>query len=324
MFKHKTVLLDEAILGLNIRADGIYVDCTLGGAGHSELILENLGPNGKLIAIDQDMKAIDNARIKLAAYGDQVIFVKSNFRYIKNCLEQLQIEKVDGFIYDLGVSSPQFDDSERGFSYRQSARLDMRMDKESKLTAYEVINEWDASELIRILYQYGEERFAKRIVQSIIRERQNKPIEFTTELAEIVKNSIPAATRRVGGHPARQTFQAIRIAVNDELNSLEQSLQDAISLLNYRGRISVITFHSLEDRICKEIFKEHTRGCICPPDLPICGCDKVATLRMITKKPMIPGELEVSENPRARSAKLRIVEGISKQKEIDEGGKQND
>jgi 16S rRNA (cytosine1402-N4)-methyltransferase len=311
MFKHKTVLLDEAIEALKIKSTGIYVDCTLGGAGHSALILEKLGPTGKLIAIDQDIEAINNAKRKLAAYGDQVIFVKNNFRYIKESVAQFGVEKVDGIIYDLGVSSPQFDDSERGFSYKQAAKLDMRMDNEASLTAYEIINNWEADELIRIIYEYGEERYAKRIVQAIIRERQNKPIETTTEFAELVKNSIPAATRRVGGHPARQTFQAVRIAVNDELNSLKDSLEDAISLLNLGGRISVITFHSLEDRICKDIFKEYATGCICPPDLPVCGCGRKPTLNLITKKPIIPGELEVNENPRARSAKLRIVERIT-------------
>ncbi len=314
MFKHITVLLDEAVNGLNIKPDGVYVDCTLGGGGHSELILQKLSAEGKLIAIDQDRKAIENAEEKLMTYKDQVIFVKNNFKYIKNILEQLEIEKVDGFIYDLGVSSPQLDDRERGFSYQKSAWLDMRMDKENKLTAYEIINNWEAAELIRILYEYGEERFARRIAQTIIDERQINPIETTTELAELVKKSIPAATRRVGGHPARKTFQAIRIAVNDELNSLRQSLEDAIKLLNYSGRISVITFHSLEDRICKEIFKKYATGCICPPDLPVCGCDEEKVLKLITRKPLIPGELEVSENPRARSAKLRIAEKISKTK----------
>lgn len=310
MFKHKTVLLHEAIDGLNIKPNGIYVDCTLGGAGHSELILEQLSSKGMLIAIDQDIKAINSAKEKLAKYDKRVYFVKSNFRYIKDNLELLQISKADGFIYDLGVSSPQFDDSNRGFSYKQSAKLDMRMDKEKQLTAYEIVNNWDATELTRILYEYGEERFAKRIVQAIINERQNKPIETTTEFAELVKKSIPAATRRVGGHPARQTFQALRIAVNDELNSLRESLEDAVNLLNHQGRISVITFHSLEDRICKDIFKDYATGCICPPDLPICGCGKEPLLKIINKKPIVPSELEVSDNPRARSAKLRIVERI--------------
>lgn len=310
MFKHKTVLLHEAIDGLNIKPNGIYVDCTLGGAGHSELILEQLSSKGMLIAIDQDIKAINSAKEKLAKYDKRVYFVKSNFRYIKDNLELLQISKADGFIYDLGVSSPQFDDSNRGFSYKQSAKLDMRMDKEKQLTAYEIVNNWDATELTRILYEYGEERFAKRIVQAIINERQNKPIETTTEFAELVKKSIPAATRRVGGHPARQTFQALRIAVNDELNSLRESLENAVNLLNHQGRISVITFHSLEDRICKDIFKDYATGCICPPDLPICGCGKEPLLKIINKKPIVPSELEVSDNPRARSAKLRIVERI--------------
>ncbi|MFA7502981.1 MAG: 16S rRNA (cytosine(1402)-N(4))-methyltransferase RsmH [Anaerovoracaceae bacterium] len=310
MFEHRTVLLEEAVTGLNIKADGIYVDCTLGGGGHSELILSKLGAEGRLVAIDQDIKAIENAKERLAWSGKQINFVQRNFKYIKEIIESLEIAKVDGIVYDLGISSPQVDEGERGFSYWSEATLDMRMDKSAQLTAHEIVNCWDESELIRIIYEYGEERFAKRIAQSIIRERQIKSIETTTVLADIVKNSIPAATRRTGGHPARRTFQAIRIAVNDELNVFKESLIAAINLLNAGGRISVITFHSLEDRICKEVFNEYAGGCICPPDLPICGCGIKPTIKIITKKPVVPSALEIAENPRARSAKLRIIERL--------------
>lgn len=310
MFEHRTVLLEEAVTGLNIKADGIYVDCTLGGGGHSELILSKLGAEGRLVAIDQDIKAIENAKERLAWSGKQINFVQRNFKYIKEIIESLEIAKVDGIVYDLGISSPQVDEGERGFSYWSEATLDMRMDNSAQLTAHEIVNCWDESELIRIIYEYGEERFAKRIAQSIIRERQIKSIETTTVLADIVKNSIPAATRRTGGHPARRTFQAIRIAVNDELNVFKESLIAAINLLNAGGRISVITFHSLEDRICKEVFNEYAGGCICPPDLPICGCGIKPTIKIITKKPVVPSALEIAENPRARSAKLRIIERL--------------
>ena len=310
MFEHRTVLLEEAVTGLNIKADGVYVDCTLGGGGHSELILSKLGAEGRLVAIDQDIKAIENAKERLAWSGKQINFVQRNFKYIKEIIESLEIAKVDGIVYDLGISSPQVDEGERGFSYWSEATLDMRMDKSAQLTAHEIVNCWDESELIRIIYEYGEERFAKRIAQSIIRERQIKSIETTTVLADIVKNSIPAATRRTGGHPARRTFQAIRIAVNDELNVFKESLIAAINLLNAGGRISVITFHSLEDRICKEVFNEYAGGCICPPDLPICGCGIKPTIKIITKKPVVPSALEIAENPRARSAKLRIIERL--------------
>ena len=309
-FNHVSVLLNETVDSVVTNPDGIYVDCTLGGGGHSELILSKLGAEGRLVAIDQDIKAIENAKERLAWSGKQINFVQRNFKYIKEIIESLEIAKVDGIVYDLGISSPQVDEGERGFSYWSEATLDMRMDKSAQLTAHEIVNCWDESELIRIIYEYGEERFAKRIAQSIIRERQIKSIETTTVLADIVKNSIPAATRRTGGHPARRTFQAIRIAVNDELNVFKESLIAAINLLNAGGRISVITFHSLEDRICKEVFNEYAGGCICPPDLPICGCGIKPTIKIITKKPVVPSALEIAENPRARSAKLRIIERL--------------
>lgn len=310
MFEHRTVLLDEAVAGLNIKPTGIYVDCTLGGGGHSELILTHLGLEGRLIAIDQDQLALDYAGKRLASTGKNFDLVRSNFRYIDKVVRELGIERVDGIIYDLGISSPQVDEGDRGFSYWQEARLDMRMDDTNPLTAHEIVNQWEAADLAQLIYEYGEERFAKRIAQNIVRSRQQKPIDTTTELAEIVKDSIPAATRRTGGHPARRTFQAIRIAVNDELNAFRESLEAAFNLLSIGGRLSVITFHSLEDRICKEVFSDYASSCICPPDLPVCGCGIEPRIKIITKKPLVPSAEEIALNPRARSAKLRISERL--------------
>lgn len=310
MFEHRTVLLTEAVAGLNIKPAGTYVDCTLGGGGHSELILSQLGPTGRLVAIDQDQQALDHASARLAATGKTFDLIRSNFRHIKEVLQKLGIEKVDGIIYDLGISSPQVDEGDRGFSYWQEARLDMRMDDTGTLTAHEIVNQWDEADLAKIIYEYGEERFANRIAKNLVRSRQLGPIDTTTELAELVKESIPAATRRTGGHPARRTFQAIRIAVNDELNAFRDSLVAAIELLNIGGRLSVITFHSLEDRICKEVFQDYASGCICPSDLPVCGCGIEPTIKIITRKPLVPSAAEIKENPRARSAKLRISERL--------------
>ena len=308
MFNHTTVLLHEAVNGLNVKEDGIYVDCTLGGAGHSEEIVKLLSPEGQLICFDQDMTAIEAAQKKLANYTAQVQFVHANFKDLKNELAKLGISKVDGILYDLGVSSPQLDNPERGFSYHHDAPLDMRMDTSAPLTAYEVVNEWSYADLVRIFFRYGEEKFSKQIARKIEAAREDEPIRTTGELAELIKTGIPAAARRTGGHPAKRVFQAIRIAVNDELGAAEQSLTDALTLLREEGRISVITFHSLEDRLCKTIFKEATSMPELPPNLPIIPEGMDPDFRAITRKPIIPTDAEIEHNKRARSAKLRIVE----------------
>jgi 16S rRNA (cytosine1402-N4)-methyltransferase len=311
MFHHITVLHQEAVEGLAIKPGGIYVDCTLGGAGHSSLIASRLTEGGRLIAIDQDDAALEAARERLAPYLDHVTLVKSNFRYIKSVLEDLQIPQVDGVLYDLGVSSPQLDEAERGFSYNADAPLDMRMDRQQPLTAGVIVNEWPEDKLAKIFFEYGEEKFSRRIARSIVKQREKAPIETTEELVETIKTAIPAAARRTGPHPAKRTFQAIRIAVNDELNVFKESLEDSISLLAPGGRLSVITFHSLEDRICKQTYQEYSKGCTCPPDFPQCVCGNEPTLKIITRKPLVPGERELEENPRSRSAKLRIAEKIN-------------
>jgi len=308
MFSHTTVLLNEAVDGLNIKPDGIYVDCTLGGAGHSELILSKLGDNGKLYAFDQDETAIAHAKEKLASYGDKLTIIKSNFLHLTEELEKLNVLKVDGVLYDLGVSSPQLDNPERGFSYHHDAPLDMRMDKEASLTAFEVINHWSYEALVRIFFQYGEEKFSKQIARKIETAREKSPIETTGQLVELIKEAIPAPARRKGGHPAKRIFQAIRIAVNDELAVFENSLEQAISLLNPGGRISVITFHSLEDRICKAAFKQASVLPDLPPGLPVIPEEFEPVLKLITRKPILPSDEELEHNNRARSAKLRIAE----------------
>lgn len=310
MFKHTTVLLDEAVAGLDINPDGIYVDCTLGGAGHSSLIASKLSSKGKLFSFDQDENALKAASEKLEQYGDRVTLIKANFKYITESLQQRGIEQVDGVLFDLGVSSPQLDDEDRGFSYRYDAPLDMRMDQEQSLTAEVIINTWPEEEIVKIIFQYGEEKFARKIGRKIVEYRSAKPIRTTGELAEIIKESIPAAARRTGPHPARRTFQAIRIAVNDELNVFKSALHDAIEILRPGGRVSVITFHSLEDRICKNVFTEYAKGCICPPDFPICSCGQKPQVKIITRKPVIPTGEEIENNPRSRSAKLRIAEKV--------------
>ncbi|PAQ12630.1 16S rRNA (cytosine(1402)-N(4))-methyltransferase [Bacillaceae bacterium SAOS 7] len=307
-FEHTTVLLKETVDGLNIHPNGIYVDCTLGGAGHSEYLLSQLGEEGKLYAFDQDETAIKHAKEKLARFGDKVVFVKSNFKYIREELQRLGIDKVDGILYDLGVSSPQLDTPERGFSYHHDAPLDMRMDLTGGVTAYEVVNHWPYEQLVRIFFQYGEEKFSKQIARKIEAAREKRPIETTGELVELIKEGIPAAARRKGGHPAKRVFQAIRIAVNDELGVFEQSLKNSIELLNSKGRISVITFHSLEDRICKTIFREASKGPDLPPGLPVIPEEYQPELTLITRKPILPSEEELQDNNRARSAKLRIAE----------------
>lgn len=317
-FQHETVLLNEAVEGLNIKPNGVYVDCTLGGAGHSSLIVEQLGENGHLYAFDQDDFAIQEAEktLKEGIDNGQVTLVKSNFRNLRVSLAKLGVHKVDGVLYDLGVSSPQLDDGERGFSYNYDASLDMRMNQSQQLTAYEIINEWDYHDLVKIFFQYGEEKFSKQIARKIEQQREIKPIETTFELVELIKLGIPAAARRTGGHPAKRIFQAIRIAVNDELNSVKESVEQAVKLINIEGRVSVITFHSLEDRIVKNIFKDYSTVEQPPKNLPILPDQlKKAPLKLINRKVILPSEEEVERNKRSRSAKLRIAE---KQSEIDE------
>lgn len=308
-FKHETVLLHETVDGLDIKPDGVYVDCTLGGAGHAQYLLDQLGPQGHLYAFDQDMTAINNAKLKLADYVEkgQVTFIHQNFRHLKQALEELGVDQVDGIYYDLGVSSPQLDVAERGFSYGQEARLDMRMNQEQALSAYEVVNDWPYEDLVHILYRYGEEKFAKRIARAIEERRAQRPIETTTELAEIVKTAIPAATRRTGGHPAKRSFQAIRIAVNDELGAVEDSLEQALTLLKPEGRISVITFHSLEDRLVKQLFKEVSQGPEVPRGLPVLPGQMQAPFALVNRKPIVSSPEELEANNRSRSAKLRIL-----------------
>ncbi|OZM58500.1 16S rRNA (cytosine(1402)-N(4))-methyltransferase [Lottiidibacillus patelloidae] len=307
MFEHITVLKSEAVAGLNIKEDGIYVDCTLGGAGHSETILAQLSENGHLYAFDQDQTAIDHAMKKLAKYENKTI-IKSNFRYLKEKLQELGVNQVDGILFDLGVSSPQLDEAERGFSFHQDAPLDMRMDRDAELSAYDVVNQWEFNDLVRIFYRYGEEKFSKQVARKIEAYRQSKPIETTSELVEIIKDAIPAPARRKGGHPAKRIFQAIRIAVNDELGAFEDALESSIELIAPKGRISVITFHSLEDRICKQMFKQASTGPELPPGLPVIPDAYKPTLSLVTRKPILPTENELTENKRARSAKLRVAE----------------
>ncbi|WP_408892392.1 16S rRNA (cytosine(1402)-N(4))-methyltransferase RsmH [Paenibacillus taichungensis] len=316
MFHHITVLKEEATEGLNIKQDGIYVDCTLGGGGHSSVIASKLGPGGRLIALDQDDWALDNAREKLAPYGERITLVKTNFRDLEQVLKELDVPmkdgvpQVDGILYDLGVSSPQFDEGERGFSYNHDAPLDMRMDQDASLTAKEIVNEWPEEEIARILYRYGEEKFSRRIARVIVEKRKQSTIETTGELVELIKEGIPAAARRTGGHPAKRSFQALRIAVNDELGAFEEGLHQAVRCLAPGGRVSVITFHSLEDRICKQIFSSYLEKCTCPPDFPLCVCGGKGAMRLVNRKPLIPTETELAENSRARSAKLRVAEKL--------------
>lgn len=310
MFDHTTVLLYETVEGLNIKPTGIYVDCTLGGAGHSEMVLSKLSPGGRLYAFDQDETALAHAKKKLAPYGEMVTFVKNNFLYLKEELEKQGIHKVDGILYDLGVSSPQLDNPERGFSYHHDAPLDMRMDQEARLSAFHVINDWPYEELVKIFFRYGEEKFSKQIARKIEKARETKPIETTGELVDLIKEAIPAPARRKGGHPAKRIFQAVRIAVNDELGVFESSLRQAIDLLNPGGRISVITFHSLEDRLCKVIFKQASETPELPPGLPVIPEGYEPTMKLITRKPILPSQEELEKNNRSRSAKLRIAEKL--------------
>ena len=308
MFNHTTVLLKEAVDGLNIKPDGIYVDCTLGGAGHSELIAKSLSGQGRLISFDQDETALKHAEKKLEPYMDKVTLINSNFVYLDEKLAEIGITKIDGILYDLGVSSPQFDTPERGFSYNHDALLDMRMDQSSPLTAYEVVNSWKYEDLVRIFFKYGEEKFSKQIARKIEQARENQPIRTTFDLVDIIKEAIPAPARRKGGHPAKRIFQAIRIAVNDELRVFELSLEKVLPMLNKGGRISVITFHSLEDRICKSFFKEHSELPQLPHGLPMIPKEFEPELKLITRKPILPSDEELEANKRARSAKLRVAE----------------
>ncbi|MBH0161085.1 16S rRNA (cytosine(1402)-N(4))-methyltransferase RsmH [Fictibacillus sp. 26RED30] len=307
MFDHITVLKQESVDALHVRPDGIYVDCTLGGAGHSALILSQL-ETGHLYAFDQDDIAIENARQVLKEHEGKYTIIRSNFRHIKEELSKRGIHKVDGILFDLGVSSPQLDEADRGFSYQHDAELDMRMDQTSELTAKEVVNEWTFNELMKIISRYGEEKFAKQIARKIEAAREKKEIQTTGELVEIIKDAIPAPARRTGGHPAKRTFQAIRIAVNDELNAFEDALQDSIELLDVGGRIAVITFHSLEDRACKNILKKASTGPELPPGLPVIPEEYKPELKLITRKPIVPTDNELEENRRSRSAKLRVAE----------------
>jgi len=309
-FVHIPVLLDECIEGLNIKSGGIYVDGTIGGAGHSKEIAKLIGPDGLLIGIDQDINAVNAAKERLKMYEDRVRIVKDNFKNIKSIVHNLGIEKVDGVLLDLGVSSHQLDEEERGFSYMKDAILDMRMDKDNPLTAERIVNEWSENEIHYIIKEYGEERWAKRITEFIVRERKKERITTTGQLVDIIKSAIPASARREGPHPAKRTFQALRIAVNDELGILERTIEDAIDLLNCEGRICVITFHSLEDRIVKNTFNRLEKPCTCPPRIPQCICGKVPLIKIITKKPITADFEELKNNPRARSAKLRIAERL--------------
>ena len=308
-FHHVSVLLEECIDGLNIRPDGIYVDGTLGGAGHSSRIAEKL-TTGRLIGIDRDPVALKAAGERLAPFGDRVRLVHSNFCELDKALDDLGITGVDGILLDLGVSSPQLDDGQRGFSYMVDAPLDMRMNGQDSLDAKQIVNQWPYEELKRILYDYGEERFAPRIAAAICKRREEKEIETTLELVDIIRSAMPASALREKQHPAKRSFQAIRIAVNDELGSVERVMQKAIPRLNPGGRLAVITFHSLEDRIVKQAMAEAARGCTCPPEFPVCVCGKKPQVKLITRKPIVSGEEELERNPRARSAKLRICEKL--------------
>ena len=307
-FQHKSILLNECMEGLSIKADGIYVDGTLGGGGHSFHIAERLGDKGRLIGIDQDEDAIEAATKRLAQYKERVTIVRDNYEHFQEILSTLSIPAVDGILLDLGVSSYQFDEADRGFSYRFDAPLDMRMDKRQDFTAKDLINSYSEAELYHIIRDYGEDKFAKNIAKHIVLERAKKTIETTFELAEIISHAIPMKMRVQGGHPAKKTFQAIRIALNRELEVLEESLEGMMKALKPKGRLCIITFHSLEDRIVKRAFRTAEDPCICPKDFPICTCGRKSLGRVISKKAISPTALEMEENPRSKSAKLRIFE----------------
>jgi 16S rRNA (cytosine1402-N4)-methyltransferase len=308
-FKHVSVLLNECIEALDIKENGIYVDCTLGGAGHSSQIAAHLSKEGMLIGIDQDKDALSAAKKRLENY-ENVKYVHNNFYNIDSILSELDVEKVDGILADLGVSSYQLDEASRGFSYMQDAPLDMRMNRDNDFSAYDIVNNYTEDELVKIIKDYGEERFAKRIANFIVNRRADKPIETTLELVDIIKAAIPARMRRDGPHPAKRTFQAIRIEVNSELKILNKTIEDGVNRLNKGGRMAIITFHSLEDRIVKLKFRELENPCTCPKEFPICVCGKKPLVKVISKKGIAPTEKEIEENPRSRSAKLRIIEKL--------------
>ena len=307
-FKHKSVLLNETIDGLNIKPDGIYVDGTLGGGGHAYEVCRRLGEKGSIIGIDQDAAAIEAASARLKDFGEKVTIVRSNYCDMKSKLHELGIDKVDGIVLDLGVSSYQLDTAERGFSYREDAPLDMRMDTRQKMTARDIVNDYTEADLYRVIRDYGEDKFAKNIAKHIVQARAVKPVETTAELSEIIRASIPMKFQKKSGHPAKRTFQAIRIELNRELDVLRDSLDDMIDLLNPGGRLCIITFHSLEDRIVKSAFRKNENPCTCPPDFPVCVCGKKSKGTIITKKPILPSEEELEYNSRSKSAKLRIFE----------------
>ena len=307
-FVHKSVLLNETIDGLNIQPDGIYVDGTLGGGGHAYEVCRRLGDKGSIVGIDQDAAAIEAAGNRLKDFGEKVTIVRSNYCDMKSKLHELGIDKVDGIVLDLGVSSYQLDTAERGFSYREDAPLDMRMDTRQKMTARDIVNDYEEMELYRVIRDYGEDKFAKNIAKHIVAARKVKPIETTGELTEIIRASIPMMYQKKSGHPAKRTFQAIRIELNRELEVLKDSLDDMIDLLNPGGRLCIITFHSLEDRIVKSAFRKNENPCTCPSDFPVCVCGKVSKGSILTRKPILPSEEEMEENSRAKSAKLRIFE----------------
>ena len=308
-FVHRSVLLQECIDALDIKPDGIYLDGTLGGAGHSSQIAKRL-ESGRLIGVDRDTVALEAAKQRLAPYMDRVTLVHSNFSEVASILDDLGLEKIDGMLFDLGVSSPQLDDGSRGFSYMTDAPLDMRMNRQDTLSAYEVVNFWPREELRRILFDYGEERYAPLIAAAIERRRAQHPIETTLELVDVIRSAMPNKALREKQHPAKRSFQAIRIAVNDELGSVERMLAGAIDRLNPGGRLAVITFHSLEDRIVKSAMQHAAKGCTCPPEFPVCVCGNKPKVKVLTKKPIVSSEEELQENPRARSAKLRVAEKI--------------
>lgn len=309
-FQHISVLLEECIKGLNIKKNGIYIDGTLGGAGHSHEIVKKLNHEGLLIGIDQDQNAINAAVEKLKESKCNIKFVHNNFRYLEEILAKLQIQKVDGILLDLGVSSHQLDEAERGFSYMNDGPLDMRMDVRQKLTAKEVVNQYSKEELFRILWEYGEEKWAKRIAEFIVNYRKEQEINTTYELVDIIKRAIPKGVRREGPHPAKRSFQAIRIEVNEELAIIEDTIKTATKYLNPGGRICIITFHSLEDRIVKNVYRKLQDPCKCPPQFPMCQCGEVRQLKVITRKPIVPSKKELGLNPRSRSAKLRVAEKV--------------
>ena len=307
-FKHVSVLLQETVDGLNVKPDGIYVDGTLGGGGHSYEVCTRLGAKGSIIGIDQDEAAIEAASIRLKDFGEKVTIVRSNYCDMKSRLHELGIGKVDGIMLDLGVSSYQLDTADRGFSYREDAPLDMRMDQRSEMTARDIVNDYSEMDLYRVIRDYGEDKFAKNIARHIVRERAKRPIETTGELTEVIRHAIPMKFQKKTGHPAKRTFQAIRLELNRELDVLRDSLDDMIDMLNPGGRLCIITFHSLEDRIVKSAFKKNENPCTCPSDFPVCVCGKVSKGRVITRKPILPSEEEMEVNSRSKSAKLRIFE----------------